>query len=503
MTPKLLLALWRDRWAKTDQGIPNRPYARGRVHQWLYSLSDTAIWDSLILRLIILAACIFVFTFTLQLEFPLNSQISFAALIIAMIIAARRFEGSLFTFIVMALGSVTCAQYFYWRMTKTIIHRTDIELLISVGYCAVELLFCFYLFLRLYSQTWPTQTPPISRPWMYRVKTTIDILFFYKSLGRFIVTVMPVIGLVLGYRIFKLQSEWILPMTAPYLVTLAVMAERLDSNRRWGLFKAVYEIFLALVLSIRNAWAFVSYSTQHLALFFKRSVSSPTEPFVALKSLIDFVLITLNLFAATIGITRLATDAASGSTDVSMVLMTLIASTNIISLLCAQAIAHESRHIQSFTNQCKTQAATIVLVSGRTYRCKTRNFPAEELELQLPGNLACSLAGTFMLQFSHDHQPFNLTVHTSKAARSDPHAGTIITVQCHSESTKDFHRLKNSIMVRDPNWPRWLAHKSADKLLPDWISRKLETVPITIIDWMTKALDFMKIKNLFKLIKTK
>ena len=499
MTPKLLLALWRDRWGKTDQGIPNRPYARGALHKWFYKLPEIVVWNSVIFRLIILSACTFIFVFSLQLEFSLNGQISFAGLIIAMIVAARRFEGALFTFFVMALGAITSAQYFHWRITKTIVHRSDSELLLSMGYCALELLFCSYFFLRLYNQAWPIEFLSAGKRWKHRATAAQNMLCFYKSFGRLAFTLLPIITLVFGYRVFKAQGEWIAPMAAPYVASIAVMYERIESKRRWGFFKALYEICLACVMSLRNAWAFVRYSLQNLPLFFKRSSSSPTERWVALKSCTNLALIALNLIAVSAGIMRFR---SAGADSLSGILV-LIACTNIILLLCKQAIAHESRHIEWFTAVQKRLEATIVLDSGRTFYCSTRNFPADNLQLQLPDNFAHKIDETFVLQFSHGHQPFNLTVRTDKHLSAGRLASNIISVRCCEESIADFEQLKNSVMVRDSNWPTWLADQSTDKLLPDWLRKKLESTPTKVIDWLTKAFGIMKLKNLLKLVQIK
>ena len=514
MSPKQLLQLWRARWDKSDDGIPNRPYARGSVHVWSYQLCNWKIWESAIIRWIVLSLASFVLFIALKLEFSLNGQITFAGLLIATIIAARRFEGALFTFVILAVAAIACAQYFYWRLTKTLVLRSECELLLSITYCAIEMLLCTYLAIRLYSQNFPidllndvnanaVNLSSINLSVARRIKhwaTAIeDVIVFYQSIGILAIVLLPIVGLLLGYSFFKGKSDMIAPMIAPYLVAIAVMVERLEMKRRWGLFKALQEVALACVLSARNALAFVRYSLQNKALFFERSFAKQSEPFAGLKSAVNYGLISLNLAA---GLSGLFTPDLQASASIQAALVAL-AAINVVLLIGTQAVAHESRHIQWFCNIQQSMHATIIFASGRTMTCETCNFPSTELQLRLPTPIEQQNGEDFVLQFRHGHRPFNLTVRASAAGDSDDASGNIIRVSIDASSVAEFELLKTGVMARDANWPNWLANKDADRLLPVWFSEKLQSVPMQLIDWMTKFFGIMKLKTVLNLFRNK
>ena len=501
-----MLQLWRDRWGKTLEGIPNQPYARGTVHEWAYKLPASAIWNSLLARIFGIACCVFILFFSLQLDFTLNGQLSFAALVITMMLVARRFEGTLFTFILIILASVTSGQYFYWRFTKTIVYRSNAELLLSIGYCTLELLFTMYFFIRLTNQTWSTTYLHSGKRWKRLATNVCEMLYFYKFIGRLAIILLPVITLVIGFTIIKVQIEWIAPMAIPYFVALAILHERMESKRRWSLQKAMHEFLLACAMLFYNAIAFLRYSLHNPVLCFERTFYAPNENFVALKASIKFSLILLNLSAIFLGLTQLVITHAlpnffqSHSFNTFFILMALI---NIASLLSEQAVTHESRHIHWFTAARRILPATIVLESGRTIFCTTCNFPSNDLQLQLPRDSENSVGDTFVLQFCHSGQPFNLTVRADQQGRIRSSDDMIISVKCCSESLEDMAAFKDLVMVRDANWPTWLANQNADRLLPAWLSKALEVAPVMIIDWMTSTFGFISLKKLLNVFRKK
>lgn len=157
MTPKRLLGLWRERWDKTQSGEPDRPYAKGKIHKWLYRLPRSSIWDLPGTALLALAFSLSFLFFVVQLELTLNGQISLGLGLVGLAVIARRFEGRLFALTVLSLAVVACGQYFYWRYTKTLVSRSHSEMFASMAIATLESCWVAYVLLHTVNRLWPIE----------------------------------------------------------------------------------------------------------------------------------------------------------------------------------------------------------------------------------------------------------------------------------------------------------------------------------------------------------
>jgi hypothetical protein len=155
MTPRRLLRLWRERWGKGSDDLPDRPYQRGAVHAWMHRLPRSQLWSwPMLSGLMITLSALFIF-FAVQIEYSLNGQITFGAILVGMALFARRFAGHLFTLVLINLGGVAAISYFHWRLSKTLVFRNRTELLLSMALCLIEIAGALYLTIRAVNLLWP------------------------------------------------------------------------------------------------------------------------------------------------------------------------------------------------------------------------------------------------------------------------------------------------------------------------------------------------------------
>ena len=155
MTPRDVLQLWRERWGKGIDGLPDRPYERGAVYVWLQKFAQSSVWNVSLSSQLIAVISALTLMLAVKIEFAMNGQITFAGLLIAFVFFARRYSGSLFSLMIVYLTIIACIQYFHWRFTQTIVIRTTVEMFMSLGLCAVEMCLAAYLFIKAINRFWP------------------------------------------------------------------------------------------------------------------------------------------------------------------------------------------------------------------------------------------------------------------------------------------------------------------------------------------------------------
>lgn len=742
MTPKRLLLLWRERWGKGGEHRPDRPYAQGSLHRSLYRIPSSRAWEwpgTTTLSLLIGAAFLF---FVIQLQLTLNGRISLGLALVALAIAARRFEGALFALTVVCLGVLASGQYFYWRFTQTLVIRTDLNLFTSMGLATVELCWVAAVFLYTVNRLWPmraeerpadplassgqtldviacvdelddeqslnfldrcgaidwpeerrqliiidalvrpgvaafaqthgaivlsshdknpgatasepildaairsghgdlvlvtdprsapapdlirrvigwfsdrsglallythghafdlssTQSPtamsqpaltqlslsaaprglpneaktaqPIfalfrrldweqtcsptdpvaasprpgggrhsqrgggmaeglrnrsalvvaqrltteaespdeavmkTRLWridradsasLQRVKRGLleleAMLVFYRPLAMACLLTLPVMALVFELAVMQSRVDLLLPMILPHLVVLSIVHERSRLTRRFGLFRAMREAYLAVHLSVLTAGAFLHATLKDPALFFRHGLGSPPSVPGALSAAWTATLVFSNLAALVAGLTSMlaATQPGPAGTHSWTWVFTSLALVNLVMLLCRQTALHEERHIRWFLGLKRRLPVTLVFASGRTMACTTVNFPSDDLVLNTPRPLETMPDEPLLLEFRHDRSPFNLTVHATRVE------GENLFIKTDSNSRTDLVSLQQAVLSRNKKWPAWFPKKDADRLLPPRVNDLL----VKLVDAATRLGSMVNLSHLRKLL---
>lgn len=157
MNAKLVLQLWRERWGKGREGMPNKSYVRGSVFKWVEKIPDASAWSTPGLSLCILGAGILFFLLSISIEFSLNGQITFAGLMVIAALFLRRYDGALITLTLICLSMLCSAQYFVWRFSTTLVAQAEAAYFVSFSLCAIELSVVTYLLLGWVGRLWPIE----------------------------------------------------------------------------------------------------------------------------------------------------------------------------------------------------------------------------------------------------------------------------------------------------------------------------------------------------------
>jgi hypothetical protein len=505
MTPNRLLRLWRERWGKGSDNLPDRPYARGAVHTWMHRLPRSPIWSWPLFGSVLITLCALFIFFATQIEFPLNGQITFGAILVAMGLFARRFAGHLFTLLLINLGTVAAISYFHWRLSRTLVFRNRTELLLSMALCLVEMAWALYVVVRavntLNEPKAQTQLERENSRMFMGVKRALShlqtLLRFYSPVARAMLLLLPAIILIGDIRLINVRADFALVFAFPYLALLAMIHDRSDPIRRWGSLRVVRELILAMYVPVLMALAFVRASLSDPALFLRRSFGAPRIDQLPAHSLLGYALIVLNGVALCEGVVQvLARGAAQGAGVRSGYLVfCALAAANLVLLLARQAIVHEARHVLAYLDGKAHLPVTLTFASGHTLRGRTNNFPNEALEIDLPCELSRVEPGPWDLQFQYDHHSVNLSINVSKIQ------GRRIVVRIDTHSEPVFMRLRDDVLSRDWDWPAWLAHQNADRILPPWLHERLSKLPIWFIDTSTRLAGALRVDQLYLLFK--
>lgn len=157
MNAKLVLQLWRERWGKGRDSLPNKSFVRGRVFKWAENIPNASAWSTPGLSIGVLIASLLFFLLSINIEFTLNGQITFAGLMVITALFLRRYDGSLITLTLICLSVLCSAQYFVWRFSQTLVVRSDATFFVPFALCIIELCVAFYLLLGWLKRLWPIE----------------------------------------------------------------------------------------------------------------------------------------------------------------------------------------------------------------------------------------------------------------------------------------------------------------------------------------------------------
>lgn len=159
MNAKWVLQLWRERWGKGHEGLPDKQYMRGSIYKWVQKVPSSAAWGLPGIAVAILLTSFVFFGFASKMDFSMNGQISFAGLMVLVALALRVFAGSLISLILIFLSALCSAQYLVWRLSETLVFNSDISFGFAFTFFTLELCVIFYFFLGWVNQLFPLVLP--------------------------------------------------------------------------------------------------------------------------------------------------------------------------------------------------------------------------------------------------------------------------------------------------------------------------------------------------------
>jgi cellulose synthase (UDP-forming) len=152
---KWVLQLWRERWGKGEASLPDKPYLRGSVYEWVQKVPSSSAWAFPGIATLILLISFLFFIFASNMDFSLNGQISFAGLMVVVALALRVFAGSLISLVLIYLSLLCSAQYFVWRIRSTVVFSGDTDFVLAFSFLTTELCVVFYFFLGWVNRLFP------------------------------------------------------------------------------------------------------------------------------------------------------------------------------------------------------------------------------------------------------------------------------------------------------------------------------------------------------------
>ena len=164
MNPRLLLRLWRDRWGKSDSQNSAIPYLEGQLSLWAYWLAQLSVWALPGVTIVAGLCCLSLFSVLVVVHFSLSDQIIFSASLACLALYARRYAGHFVTLLLVGLSVVISARYMYWRLTSTLPHDINSDLVLGLILCVAELHLWLLTMTSTMQDLWPVKKKPLRLP---------------------------------------------------------------------------------------------------------------------------------------------------------------------------------------------------------------------------------------------------------------------------------------------------------------------------------------------------
>ncbi|MFZ4478517.1 MAG: hypothetical protein ACOYNZ_01345 [Rhodoferax sp.] len=175
MNPRLLLALWRERWGKPVDKTLATPYLHGQPNIWGHRLTHMWTWSLPGVTLLFAVVCLVLFGFLLSVELDLSGQIIFSIFFVFLAIYAQRYAGTLISLVLLCLAVIVCARYLYWRFSATLAKDISSAFAFGFGLCVAEAHLWLLTFVRSTQTLWPLKQNEVPLPVEPGGLPTVDI----------------------------------------------------------------------------------------------------------------------------------------------------------------------------------------------------------------------------------------------------------------------------------------------------------------------------------------
>lgn len=164
VSARLLLSLWRERWGKASTDASSLPYLRGKINQWSNRLAHAQIWSLPFSSMLIFIGCLLFFALQLTVRFSPLGQLGYSLIFIGAALYVRRFQGMVFTLMLLAMAFLVSSQYLNWRFNSTLGVHLNSDFLFGFGLWLAELylflLTGFHVLKHIWPLTWSKQSLP-------------------------------------------------------------------------------------------------------------------------------------------------------------------------------------------------------------------------------------------------------------------------------------------------------------------------------------------------------
>ncbi len=175
MNPRLLLALWRERWGKAAETIPATPYLQGPPNLWGGRLARAAGWSLPGVVVVTSLICCLLFAFLLSIRFSLSSQIVFSVFFVCVALYLRRYAGTFVTLVLLGLAFIVSTRYLYWRFSATLVQNINLDFLLGFCLCLAEAHLWLLTILGSVQSVWPLKQARAALPGEPAVWPTVDV----------------------------------------------------------------------------------------------------------------------------------------------------------------------------------------------------------------------------------------------------------------------------------------------------------------------------------------
>ena len=320
-----------------------------------------------------------------------------------------------------------------------------------------------------------------------------NLLRFYDLVPRCVFWAAPLLALLAGTVLIDAPAELLGAFLLPHLAHGYIARARMHARTRLGLVTEVREMLLALFMVLPTT---VSLLRTLLARAFRRVPGKPI-PFAPAWQGLHSALVLLHIAALVAGAWA-ASDA--GPTARAMIVLSMLwCGYHLLMLVSMLAVSEEARQIVLHLRQQAARPAMLSLPLGRTLHCSTVNFPDTALQLSLP------VATPFKPGSTIDLTLFEGGEGSTFAARVIDQDGCLLRVGVEPELHAAYGQFSARALARPPQWPAWLAGRTADQPLPAWIIAPFMAALIAVLDFAThgRYMRWLDIKHWITLWKTK
>ncbi len=184
MNAKLVLQLWRERWGKGREGLPNKRFVRGSIFKWAEDIPKASAWSTPGLSIAVFIVSVLFLLLSISIEFSLNGQISFAGLMVVAALFLRRYDGALITLALFGLSVLCTAQYFVWRFGVTLGAYSDARFFVPFTLCSIELCVAFYFLVGWLTRLWPIEQEEVELLLTGNDRPAVDIVLHAATLDE-------------------------------------------------------------------------------------------------------------------------------------------------------------------------------------------------------------------------------------------------------------------------------------------------------------------------------
>lgn len=463
MTPMRLLLLWRVRWGKPGSATL-RPYAQGVVVKWMEWLIQSDFWSVPGFSVLSWGMCVSVLVLTPIVQLSDNSQIVWGAMLLAFAMGARRYEGHVYALMLGGLALAAASRYFYWRMSSTLDMHWTLDFAMGFVLLVAELYLVCLAVCLFGKQVAGSLGDGAAQAW----KQGLEFFRFYEPLARAIFFVTPLVGLAWHVPMVHASGVLLLAFGLPYWVLGRFAYAALETQGRVSLPVFVHEHLVAFAVLCRTAVSVVCtlgaqlWTRKQGGCAMDAQAVPPAQAALPLRPLLVCGAgLLLHAVVLTVAVARGGWSLwlAEGGIYGLYLLWVLY---NVMRLIAALAVHKELAMVERARRQGAQLSAMVRLESGYAVPCRTVNFPAMLLVLQLPVEKPLPCVPLHVSIFKgYREYTFSARLHSQQ--------GETIMVAIEGTCADEYQALSDDVFTRDAHWPQWLAGKQADIFLPQWV----------------------------------